>query len=113
MTHLLNTTSATKIAALESIRSKSQASGSGAQCKRLLEGLGQFGLNTFEAMRYLDVYHVPARILQLRKRGHKITTHWQTVATESGHTHRVGLYVLESAVLDADRTPSSEFVKEN
>ena len=46
-------------------------------------------------MRYLDVYHCPARVLQLRKRGYKIVTHWQTIITESGEKHRVGLYVLE------------------
>ena len=33
--------------------------------------------------------------MELRKRGHKIVTHWQTVVTEAGEKHRVGLYVLE------------------
>ncbi|OAD40303.1 hypothetical protein LPB72_18640 [Hydrogenophaga crassostreae] len=65
------------------------------QAARLLEALSRFPISTFEAMRYLDVYHCPARILQLRKRGHRITTHWQTTVTESGALHRVGLYVLE------------------
>jgi hypothetical protein len=46
-------------------------------------------------MRYLDVYHCPARVLQLRKQGWKIATHWQTVITEAGEKHRVGLYALE------------------
>jgi hypothetical protein len=41
-------------------------------------------VTTFEAMRYLDVYHCPARILQLRKAGHRIVTHRQTVLTEAG-----------------------------
>jgi hypothetical protein len=54
-------------------------------------------VTTFEAMRFLDVYHCPARILQLRKAGHRITTHWQTVITEAGAKHRVGLYVREGA----------------
>jgi hypothetical protein len=56
----------------------------------------RYSINTFEAMRYLDVYHCPARILQLRKQGHNIITHWQTVVTEAGERHRVGLYVLNS-----------------
>ena len=48
-------------------------------------------------MRYLDIYYCPARVLQLRAAEHRITTHWQTVVTEAGEKHRVGLYVLEGA----------------
>jgi hypothetical protein len=59
--------------------------------------LARFSVTTFEAMRYLDVYHCPARILQLRKAGHRITTHWQTVVTEAGEKHRVGLYMREGS----------------
>ncbi len=88
-------TSPEKKAALEAIRAQSKGTASNAQADRLLEALRRFGVTTFEAMRYLDVYHCPARILQLRKRGHKIVTHWQTVITESGEKHRVGLYILE------------------
>ena len=87
-----------KRAALEAIRAQSKGTASRAQADRLLEALGRFAVTTFEAMRYLDVYHCPARILQLRKQGYKITTHWQTVITEAGEKHRVGLYVLESGV---------------
>ncbi len=89
-------TSPEKKAALEAIRDQSKGTASAAQAKRLLEALGRFAVTTFEAMRYLDVYHCPARVLQLRKQGHHITTHWQTVVTEAGEKHRVGLYVLES-----------------
>ena len=39
-----------------------------AQCTRLLSRLKQGPITTYEAMRMLDVYHVPARVLQLRKR---------------------------------------------
>ena len=88
-------TSPEKKAALETIRSNSKGTASRSQAARLLEALSRFPISTFEAMRYLDVYHCPARVLQLRKRGHQITTHWQTVETESGESHRVGLYVLE------------------
>jgi hypothetical protein len=85
-----------KRAALEAIRAQSKGTANAAQAKRLLEALGRYAVTTFEAMRYLDVYHCPARVLQLRKQGHRITTHWQTVVTEAGEKHRVGLYVLES-----------------
>ena len=88
-------TSPEKKAALETIRSEFKGTASRSQLARLLEALSRYSVTTFEAMRYLDVYHCPARILQLRKQGYRITTHWQTVETESGETHRVGLYVLE------------------
>jgi hypothetical protein len=88
-------TSSEKKAALEMIRSEFKGNASHSQRARLLEALSRYSVTTFEAMRYLDVYHCPARILQLRKQGYKIATHWQTVETESGDTHRVGLYVLE------------------
>ena len=88
-------TSPEKKAALEAIRCQSNGVASKAQADRLLEDLRSFGVTTFEAMRYLDVYYCPARVMELRKRGHKIVTHWQTVVTEAGEKHRVGLYVLE------------------
>ena len=86
-----------KKAALEAIRTEFNGTEGHSQCKRLLEALSRFAITTFEAMRYLDVYHCPARVLQLRKQGHKITTHWQTVVTEAGVKHRVGLYVLDGS----------------
>ncbi len=89
-------TSPEKKAALEAIRAEFNGTESRSQAARLLEALSRFSITTFEAMRYLDVYHCPARILQLRKQGHKIVTHWQTVFTEAGVKHRVGLYALES-----------------
>ena len=87
-------TSPEKKATLEAIRDEFKGTASHSQSARLLEALLRFPVTTYEAMRYLDVYHCPARILQLRQRGHKIITHWQTVITESGEHHRVGLYLL-------------------
>lgn len=84
-----------KKAALEKIRSEFKGTASQSQAARLLEALSRFNVTTFEAMRYLDVYHCPARVLQLRKQGYRIATHWQTVVTEAGENHRVGLYALE------------------
>lgn len=65
------------------------------QCERLLAALRSSPITTFDAMRRLDIYYVPARVLQLRKAGHRIITLWQTVSTEAGVNHRVGLYVLQ------------------
>jgi hypothetical protein len=89
-------TSPEKKAALEAIRVEFTGNASRSQAARLLEALSRYSVTTFEAMRYLDVYHCPARVLQLRKQGYKIVTHWQTVITEAGVKHRVGLYALES-----------------
>jgi hypothetical protein len=88
-------TSPEKKAALEMIRSQFKGTAGSSQAARLLEALSRFPVTTFEAMRYLDVYHCPARVMQLRKAGWRIATHWQTVITEAGVQHRVGLYLLE------------------
>jgi hypothetical protein len=91
------TTSFDKKAALEAIRAEFKGTDTNTQCARLLEALSRFSVTTFEAMRFLDIYHCPARIMQLRKDGHKITTIRQTVVTEAGVKHSVGLYTKEAA----------------
>ena len=93
---IVTITSPEKQADLRSIKAMFTGSSAGAQCERLLTALARYKITTYEAMRYLDVYHCPARVLQLRKRGYKITTHWETVITESGDKHIVGCYVLDS-----------------
>lgn len=87
-----------KEAALRKLRQEFPGTNTKIQCRRLLEALSRFPVTTFEAMRHLDVYHAPARVLQLRKAGHPILTLWQTVTTEAGAQHRVGLYVLRHNV---------------
>jgi hypothetical protein len=84
-----------KVAALKKIRDEFTGNAGRTQCQRLLAALSRFSITTFEAMRYLDVYHCPARVLQLRKDGHQIVTHRKTVTTEAGTKHSVGLYVLQ------------------
>ena len=88
----------TKGAALLEIRNQLSGTSAASQCARLLAALRRFPLTSFEAMRFLDVYHVPARILQLRRSGEEIDTHWQVVETESSDRHRVGLYALRRGV---------------
>ena len=91
-----------KEAALKALRDEFTGTNTKTQCQRLLEALYRFPVTTFEAMRHLDVYHVPARVLQLRKAGHDILTLWQTVITEAGTQHRVGLYVLRRGAGQGD-----------
>lgn len=85
-----------KIAALHQIRDEHPGGSSASQCARMRAALSRFPITTFEAMRYLDVYDPRARVMQLRDGGENIDTVWQTVTTESGDSHRVGLYVLHT-----------------
>lgn len=85
-----------KKAALQAIAKEFNGKNSQSQRTRFLEALSRFPVTTFEAMRYLDIYDPRPRIHELRhKFGYAIKTLWQTVLTESGEKHRIGLYVLE------------------
>lgn len=84
-----------KEAALKQIRDEFTGTDGRRQCERLLAALRRFPISTFEASRLLDVYHAPARVLQLRKAGHQIITLRQRVETEAGVPHSVGQYVLQ------------------
>jgi len=83
-----------KEAAFQEINRKFTGDSAKEQCTRLLQALKLFSINTFEASRGLGVYHPPARILQLRQKGHNIDTIWQTIVAENGDKHRVGCYLL-------------------
>ena len=87
-------TDPTKIEALHLVRDLHPGISSEVQCARIRSALSRFSITTFEAMRYLDVYDPRARVLQLRHAGESITTTWSRITTESGHWHRVGVYVL-------------------
>jgi len=92
----LQSTLPERIAALHAIRDRHRGDSTSTQCARLLEALQTLGhCTTFEASRCLDLYHPPARKLNLVQRGHAIQTTWRTVQTESGEKHRVGVYSLE------------------
>lgn len=87
-----------RIAALEAIRDSIQGNDAASQRQRLLEAMRQLQhVTTFEASRFLDVYHPPARKLDLIKAGYLIKTAWRQVFTQAGQRHRVGLYFLERA----------------
>lgn len=65
------------------------------QRTRLLGALKRGPVDTVRAYRELDILHVPRRVFELRKAGHKITTAWIWRVTEAGVRHRVGMYSLE------------------
>lgn len=90
-------TSPEKKAAFEAIRTEFKGNDCATQRTRLLEAFARgWGVTTFEAMRYLDIYFPPARIKELRDLGERIKTHWVSANTESGQRHLIGLYVKES-----------------
>ncbi|TDP74132.1 helix-turn-helix domain-containing protein [Roseateles toxinivorans] len=83
-----------KEAALKSLRDQFTGLDAATQKTRLLAALQLFPVTTFEASRFLDVYHPAGRIRDLRDDGHEILTLWTDTTTEAGVTHRIGRYVL-------------------
>lgn len=89
------TTNVDRKAILESIRACNSGANSRTQCTRLLEAIRRLGsVTTFEASRYLDIYHPPARKRDLVRSGYPIQTGKRLVCTESGDVHRIGEYLL-------------------
>ena len=67
----------------------------GAQTVRLSHALQRAPITTFDARKYLDVYDVPARVMELRRHGYDIQTLRVAQQTDAGVLHRrIGLYVL-------------------
>lgn len=66
-----------------------------AQRDRLLTALRTGPITTLGARRELDVLHPGARIMELRKLGHRIATIWTMDLTSEGKPHRVAKYVLQ------------------
>lgn len=71
----------------------------GAQTVRLCNALKTASVTSYDARKYLDVYDVPARIMELRKLGYQIETLRVAQETDAGVLHRrIGLYVLRAEV---------------
>jgi hypothetical protein len=95
MSRPVESTPEDRIAALHAIRDRFPGNVASAQETRLLVAMQELGhCTTFEASRFLDVYHPPARKLALLSRGHRIVMTWRRVVTESGKAHRIGVYSL-------------------
>lgn len=74
---------------------RSDSSSAHDQRQRLLEWLKAHGkIDTVTARRELDILCPAARVLELRKRGHRIDTVWIERTTDCGKIHRVAMYVL-------------------
>jgi hypothetical protein len=83
-----------KEAALKTLRDQFKGTDTYTQISLLAAALRQFTISTFEASRYLDIYHPAGRIKDLREDGFEILTLWTTTKTESGTPHRIGRYML-------------------
>ena len=86
-----------KEAALVELNIEFKGNSAKQQRQRLLKALQLFKINSFEASRFLNVYHPPARVFELRKQAHRIDTVWELVEAENGILHRIGCYVLLGA----------------
>jgi Helix-turn-helix domain len=87
-----------KATAFKSILATYPGNSAQQQRNRIVEALRHWPLTTFEMMRGLDVYYPPSRVKELRNSGYTIETLWRKVQTESGQSHRVGLYLLSKGV---------------
>lgn len=86
-----------RITALRKIMSRFKGSDSKAQCTRLAQALIALGhINTYECSRYLDIYHPPARKLELIKAGWRIASGTCKVKTENGGIHTVAKYIYRA-----------------
>ncbi len=50
-------------------------------------------LSTIVAREQYGILHPCGRVMELRKKGHRIDTYWISEADSNGVLHRVGLYV--------------------
>lgn len=82
-------------AAPNELHAKSKAGNdAAAQRRRALDLLRDGPKSTLQLRRDGDILAPAARILELKRRGFDILTHWVHQATDSGKLHRVALYVL-------------------
>lgn len=64
------------------------------QRQRLLKALRRSPVSTITARSELDILSPAARVLELRRLGHRIRTVWAWQRTDCGKSHRVALYKL-------------------
>lgn len=65
-----------------------------AQRRKALDLLRTGPKSTLQLRRDADILSPAARILELKRRGFEIVTHWAHEATDCGKLHRVARYVL-------------------
>jgi hypothetical protein len=64
------------------------------QCQRLLKEFeANFRISTFDGRDQLGIPHMAGRVLDLRKSGYRIDTHWINSPDSNGIKHRIAQYV--------------------
>lgn len=71
---------------------------SSSQRSRILKHFESSPRSTIQARRDYGILHPGERIMELRKKGHKIYTHWICEFDVRGVPHRVGLYIYQGQV---------------
>lgn len=84
----------------KAMNSKKHSTDAENQRQRILCRLFTGPLTTTEARTELDIMHPGGRVLELRKRGHNIQTHWEIIDTGKAK-HKVASYVLFNGVYNA------------
>jgi hypothetical protein len=83
---------------LRAILARHPGNESSSQRLRIHTAMQELGsVTTYEASRHLDCYDPRPRVWELRRDGIQIKTHVRMVQTESGVSHRVGVYMLDSS----------------
>lgn len=86
---------ATRIEHLADIYRRCTGNHHTSQLARMALALQELGsVSTYECRQFLDIYCPPARKFDLVQQGCRIETHWQSIESDCGQIHRVGLYVL-------------------
>jgi|WetSurSiteA1Bulk_404760.scaffolds.fasta_scaffold01389_6 hypothetical protein len=67
------------------------------QREQILDWLRSESITTLQARKELDIMSPAARVLELRKQGYNIMTHW-TIEDSGKGQHRIARYVLLMAV---------------
>lgn len=69
------------------------------QCMRALTALkdrGSKGVTTIYGRESLNIMHIAARVMELRRQGWNIATVWDVTENAQGHSHQNARYVLVS-----------------
>jgi len=88
------TTSAARKARLLALLNDAPGVSADTQADRLLRALLTGTISTVECRQYLDIACPSARVIELRDRGHQISTRWIVQASAAGRLHRWIEYFL-------------------
>ena len=62
-------------------------------------------LSTIQARDELGILHPCGRVMELRRRGYRIDTHWIKEPDSNGVLHRIGLYIFQGMKREVSHEP--------